>query len=790
MSAHNRIEHAVEIGAAAVRGHVAPGEETVFGWLGVASSLFDGELPSWFEEAIDPSAVRLAGPAVADVLSAPAPAEVASAFERHLAASDSGTHEGRRRSGAYYTPPTLVDLVVEQTVGPLAARATSTEELLGIRVFDPAVGCGDFLLAALPLLSARAVELSGGVLSTAEASRLVVERSLYGVDANPLAALVTAGLLRRTAGARQAARPNVQWADTLLVEDPGVHALAGAPPIDIAAWLGAGGRFDAVIGNPPWGPVKPAFRQFLAHAEPSALDRQGADLRDSVRTASPGVAQRWDDHARRARAYAAALRESDAYRHQGPGDADLYRYFVERAHGLVDEEGRLGLLVPGGILRAEGAAPLRRLLLGSGTVEAALEFINTRRLFAIHPMFRFAMLVWQRGARRGLRRVGFGLHDAEGARGVLAAPALSMGAPFLARVGGERLTIPDVRSKAEVALLERLYATHPRLSEHVSGGWNVRFVRELDMTNDSRHFRNAADRFRMEDPVPLYEGRMVHQFDDRAKRYVAGAGRTAVWLSQGLGHRSIEPHFYVERSVAMAVRPGAARPGFCDVTGHANERTMLGALVPADAVAGNKVPTVRFDVEAPALPYLWTGLFNSFMLDWVARRRVATTLNYFQLLQLPFPRLDPASALGATIADGARELCSSVDRWTPEVLSSRARHRACIDAAVASAFGLDLDDLVLLLADFPLLDRHQPEPQGVRSTVTRDLLLATVAASAGAVTVTLADLGLPGDGGPCELHDRVCWAKEQGQLAYIPGEAAKQLWCRKTAGFSLVTGDA
>ena len=401
LTAQERIQLAVGVGAAAVQGRVPASEETVFGWLGVAASLFDGELPSWFLERTDPAVVYLARAAVIEVLGAIPPPELAHAFEGHLAASDSGTHEGRRRSGAYYTPATLVDLVVEQTIGPIAARATSTEELLAIRIFDPAVGCGGFLLAALRLLVAHAVELSRGALSTAQASRLIVERSLYGVDVNPLAALVTAGLLRRTTNAKRAPHPNIQWADTLLVHDVGFRSAAGVPPIDVAAWPDGAGPFDAVIGNPPWGPVKPAIRQFLAHADPSALTRQGAELWDSVRSSSPGVVQRWDDHAKKTREYAAALRASSAYRHQGPGDADLYRYFVERAHGLIGEEGRLGLLVPGGILRAEGTAPLRQLLLRTGTIELALEFINTSRLFAIHPMFRFAMLVWQtRGTTR------------------------------------------------------------------------------------------------------------------------------------------------------------------------------------------------------------------------------------------------------------------------------------------------------------------------------------------------------------------------------------------------------
>ena len=114
------------------------------------------------------------------------------------------------------------------------------------------------------------------------------------------------------------------------------------------------------------------------------------------------------------------------------------------------------------------------------------------------------------------------------------------------------------------------------------------------------------------------------------------------------------------------------------------------------------------------------------------------------------------------------------------MFSRSAPASARIDAAVAMAFELGMDDLVLLLADFPswtVTSRSRKVTERGR----RDLLLATFAAITGAEAVSLTDLGLPVDCGPRVLLDRVLWAEEQGQLAYIPGELARQFSCRKAA---------
>lgn len=105
--------------------------------------------------------------------------------------------EERRRSGSHYTPRSLTQPIVATTFRPifehLGERATP-EQILDLKMCDPAMGSGAFLVEACRLLAERLVrawEMHGvspkvpddeDVLTYAR--RLVAERCLYGVDKN------------------------------------------------------------------------------------------------------------------------------------------------------------------------------------------------------------------------------------------------------------------------------------------------------------------------------------------------------------------------------------------------------------------------------------------------------------------------------------------------------------------------------------------------------------------------------------------------------------------------------
>lgn len=103
----------------------------------------------------------------------------------------------RKKTGSYYTPESLVQVLLESALEPVVADAIATnpgkevEALLALKIVDPACGSGHFLLSAARRLAAHIARLQAmGTPSIADyrhALRLVVSRCIFGVDLNPMA---------------------------------------------------------------------------------------------------------------------------------------------------------------------------------------------------------------------------------------------------------------------------------------------------------------------------------------------------------------------------------------------------------------------------------------------------------------------------------------------------------------------------------------------------------------------------------------------------------------------------
>jgi hypothetical protein len=110
------------------------------------------------------------------------------------------------------------------------------------------------------------------------------------------------------------------------------------------------------------------------------------------------------------------------------------------------------------------------------------------------------------------------------------------------------------------------------------------------------------------------------------------------------------------------------------------------------------------------------AVWNSFVLDWMIRQRVSTTLNFFYMYQLAVPRLTASEA--KPFADrAARLICTTpeFDTLAAEVglgdhtagatdPAERARLRAELDGLVAHLYGLTEEEFAHILGTFPLVD--------------------------------------------------------------------------------------
>ncbi|HVZ07889.1 Eco57I restriction-modification methylase domain-containing protein [Rhodopila sp.] len=119
-----------------------------------------------------------------------------------LFASEAAEQRGNQRktTGSYYTPDSLVQLLLDRTLDPIldeteARAGDPAEDLLKLTVIDPACGSGHFLLAAAHRIAERVARMRTGGLPSEEdrrhALRDVACRCLYGVDRNPMAVELT-----------------------------------------------------------------------------------------------------------------------------------------------------------------------------------------------------------------------------------------------------------------------------------------------------------------------------------------------------------------------------------------------------------------------------------------------------------------------------------------------------------------------------------------------------------------------------------------------------------------------
>ena len=107
----------------------------------------------------------------------------------------------RHATGSYYTPDYIVKYIVDQTLGPVlraeveqaASDKAKVEAVLAVKVLDPSMGSGHFLVEATEYIARFLVELNAqppGTTKEAELAywkRRVVQTCIYGVDLNFLA---------------------------------------------------------------------------------------------------------------------------------------------------------------------------------------------------------------------------------------------------------------------------------------------------------------------------------------------------------------------------------------------------------------------------------------------------------------------------------------------------------------------------------------------------------------------------------------------------------------------------
>lgn len=448
-------------------------------------------------------------------------------------------------------------------------------------------------------------------------------------------------------------------------------------PLAFPQVFGKGG-FDCVLGNPPWGLTMPLLNKDTKSAgkQGSRFVRESIALqeeeffatRSSLVMAAKNKVERGQriewlaqgmlarhlypelNHSKaeqqaeqglyaefiRARRTAEAasifahVKREDGGRFPltGVGDVNTYALFAETIGQIRDKSGRAGFIVPTGIATDDSTKAYFGKIVQSGELVSLFDFENREGIFpGVHRSYKFCLITLGQA-----KAAQFAFFLAQTTQLADERRRFALTADDFARINPNTRTCPIFRTNKDAELTRKIYARVPVLvreeGESVDEGnpWGIRFMAMLHMTNDRHLFLDAPT----PNSLPLYEAKMIHQFDHRWASYTNSTTSRDVTINEKQDpHFTVAPRYWLPtEEVTQRLKDKAWDQGWLmgwrDICRATDERTVIASVMPIVAT-GDTLLLMFPDPKHGARIACLLGEQCSMVHDFIARQKVGGT---------------------------------------------------------------------------------------------------------------------------------------------------------------------
>jgi len=526
--------------------------------------------------------------------------------------------------------------------------------------------------------------------------------------------------------------------------------------IDEESTTGWNGGFDVVLGNPPWERVKLQEKEWFASRSPEITAAPNAAARkrmiDALKQTNLLLYDEFLDARRVAEGESHLLRDSGRYPLCGRGDVNTYTIFSELNRSLAAPVGRVGIIVPSGIATDDTTKYFFQDLMDTRSLASLYDFENREGIFpGVHRSYKFCLLTMtgsDRPVKGGAEFVFFALAPADLRE---EERRFRLSAEDIALLNPNTRTCPIFRSKRDAEITKAIYRRVPvliREREAEENPWGIRFGTMFHMSNDSHLFRTReqleSESWALEGNVfvrggerylPLYEGRLGHQFNHRFAVEPGGELREVTPEESIDPKFVIESHYYVPEHDVRNWFEGrnyscsSALLGHRRVSRNTDERTSIACLFPFGAASYGWI--ISLGPSAEDLMILCAG-YNSFAFDYLLRNSLSQPsipIGTFKQIPLPLPSAIDEGVAGLMhrnvleltytawdLAPFARDCGYDGPpfRWDEE---RRFLLRCELDAAFFHLYGIGRGDVEYIMGTFPIVRRKDEAAHGEYRTM-------------------------------------------------------------------------
>lgn len=512
----------------------------------------------------------------------------------------------------------------------------------------------------------------------------------------------------------------------------------------------AAGGFDCVLGNPPWERIKLQEEEFFATRHSDVFGAKNkAERSQRIKWLSEGMLAKnlypqldhsVSDCEAEQRLYAefiSARRSAEAasvfvhvksenggrYPFTGVGDVNTYALFAETISQITSEHGRAGFIVPTGIATDDSTKAYFAEITQKGRLISLFDIENREAIFpSVHRSYKFCLLTL--GAAEQAEFVCFAAQVSQ-----LSDPRrrFRLTPDEFRLINPNSLTCPVFRSERDAELTKKLYRTAPVLIEDGrSDGnpWGISFLRQFDMANDSHLFHDGP----AAGLLPLYEAKLIHQFDHRWATYTSEASARDVTVAEKRDcDFRISPRYWVSAiEVDQRFNDRSWSQGWLmgwrDICRSTDERTVIASVLPKVGT-GDTLLLMFPDPKHGARVACLLADQCSLVHDYVARQKVGGThLKYHVKKQLPnlppdryaqadlafiIPRVLELTYTTHDLAPWAQDLGYDTSPFVFDP-DRRALLRAELDVYYARLYGLTRDELRYILDPADVMGEDYP----------------------------------------------------------------------------------
>lgn len=533
----------------------------------------------------------------------------------------------------------------------------------------------------------------------------------------------------------------------------------------------AGGGFDCVLGNPPWERIKLQEEEFFATRNRDVAEAKNkAERSQRIQWLAEGMLAQnlfpQFEHApheclaekRLYTEFITARRTAEAasvfahvngedggrYPLTGVGDVNTYALFAETISQITHASGRAGFIVPTGIATDDGTKAYFGEITQKGRLVSLFDIENREAVFpSVHRSYKFCLLTI--GQAEVAEFVCFAAQVSQ-----LTDPRrhFTLTPDEFRLINPNTLTCPVFRSERDAELTKKIYRAAPVLIREAvwegegksaklllpaQNSWSISLMTMIHMSADSHLFHEQ----RVLGAVPLYEAKMIHQFDHRWATYTSEDESRDVTDSERVDPAfTLTPRYWVDKTEVEERLLKRDRDGniiwswdrdwligWRGIARATDERSVIGTVFPRVAV-GNSCHLVLPSSEiSPNLIACLIANVSVLVFDFVARQKVGgANFNFFIPKQLPTlpPEVYTETDL-AYISARILELTYTaydLKPWAEDLgfegepfdfdLDRRAQLRAELDAYYAKLYGLTRDELRYILDPTDIMGDDYP----------------------------------------------------------------------------------